>query len=132
MEISLPSRTAATMPHPHEQKLHDVVNSLMFSSFNFCVAALTVDRSRRSPIASPAPPLTVSRNQSRRLIDVAPSVFGPRSACSSASIPALGLVLGSMIRALFPGDEGIVRAIALRRDPNESPVLIHKPTILVA
>jgi hypothetical protein len=37
-----------------------------------------------------------------------------------------------MIRVLFPGDEGIVRAIALRRDPNESAVLIHKPTILVA
>lgn len=34
MEMSLPSRTTATMPHPHEQKLQEVVNS--FTSASFC------------------------------------------------------------------------------------------------
>ena len=37
MVISLPSRTEATMPQPHEQKLQEVVNSLTSESFNFCV-----------------------------------------------------------------------------------------------
>jgi hypothetical protein len=36
---SLPSRTAAIMPQPHEQKLHEVVNSLTSESFRSFVAA---------------------------------------------------------------------------------------------
>jgi hypothetical protein len=74
--ISLPSRAAAILPHPQEQKLHEVVNSLTFASFNYCVAALTVDRSRRSPSARPAPPPTAILNQYRRLIEVKPCAFG--------------------------------------------------------
>jgi hypothetical protein len=93
----LPSRTAAIMPHPHEQKLHEVVNSLTFASFNFCVAALTVDRSRRSPSASPAPPPIVNLNQSRRLIEVRPGFLG-RLATPGISISTLGLLVGSMVK----------------------------------
>jgi hypothetical protein len=40
---------------------------------------MTFVRSRSSLTASPAPPPTVSLNQSRRLIDVKPCVLGPRS-----------------------------------------------------
>ena len=56
------------MPQPHEQKLHEVVNSFTFESFNFWVAALTVDKSRRPSSASPTLPPTAVLNQSLRLI----------------------------------------------------------------
>src|SRR4029077_16544055 len=68
MAISFPSRTAAIMPHPHEQKLQDVVNSLTLASFNFSVAALTAGMSMNSPTASPAAAPTPALNQSRRLM----------------------------------------------------------------
>ena len=66
-QISLPSRTAAIMPHPHEQKLQEV-DSLTFSSFSFCVAALTVGMSINPLTARPAAAPTLALNQSRRLI----------------------------------------------------------------
>src|SRR5215472_13983706 len=72
MAISLPSRTEAIMPHPHEQKLHEVVNSLIFESFSFCVAALIVGTSMRLPRASPTPPPTLALNQSLRVISAGP------------------------------------------------------------
>jgi hypothetical protein len=60
------------MPHPHEQKLQEVVNSLTFESFSPCVAALIVGTSTRLPRASPTPPLKLALNQSLRLIDGRP------------------------------------------------------------
>src|SRR6516162_10337651 len=68
MAISLPSRTDAIMPQPHEQKLHEVVNSVTRESFRFCVAALIVGRSMRLARASPMPPPTLALHQSLRLI----------------------------------------------------------------
>src|SRR6516225_2060133 len=56
METSVPSRTEAIMPHPHEQKLHEVVNSRTSLSFNCCVAARTEGTSRRPASARPSPP----------------------------------------------------------------------------
>ena len=35
--INLPSRTAAIIPHPQEQKLHEFVNSLTFDSLRVAV-----------------------------------------------------------------------------------------------
>src|SRR3954463_5812552 len=55
------------MPHPHEQKLHEVVNSLTFESFRSLVAARIAGTSSRPPIASPAPLPTVSLNRSLRV-----------------------------------------------------------------
>src|SRR3954447_16833024 len=69
-EMSLPSRTDATMPQPHEQKLHEVVNSLTFASFIFRVAALTVGRSRIASMASPATPPETNFNQRLRSTEV--------------------------------------------------------------
>src|SRR6185295_19632163 len=56
------------MPHPHEQKLQEVVNSLTSESFRSFVAARIAGTSRSPPSASPAPPPKVSFNRSRRLI----------------------------------------------------------------
>src|SRR6516225_4407153 len=56
METSVPSRTEAIMPHPHEQKLHEVVNSRTSRSFNCCVAARTEGTSRTPASARPSPP----------------------------------------------------------------------------
>src|SRR4029077_16395199 len=56
------------MPHPHEQKLHEVVNSLISESFKSFVAARIAGTSRSPPSASPAPPPRVSLNRSLRLI----------------------------------------------------------------
>src|SRR5690349_15645928 len=67
MAISLPSRTAATMPQPHEQKLHEVVYSFTCDSFSFCEAAFTVGMSRISLTASPAPAPRVNFSMSLRL-----------------------------------------------------------------
>src|SRR5215469_6028031 len=66
MAISLPSRTDAIMPHPHEQKLHDVVNSLTWESFKFSVLARTAGRSIRLLSASPAQPPALLLNHSLR------------------------------------------------------------------
>src|SRR6188508_2396823 len=68
MVRSLPSRTAAIMPHPHEQKLHEVVNSLTSESFMSCVAARIAGTSMSPPSASPDPPAKVSLKRSLRLI----------------------------------------------------------------
>jgi hypothetical protein len=57
------------MPHPHEQKLQEVVNSLTFDSFMSAVAARMAGTSRSPPTANPEPPPSVSLNRSRRLID---------------------------------------------------------------
>ena len=56
------------MPQPHEQKLHEVVNSLTSESFKSFVAARIAGTSRSPPTASPAPPPTVSLNRSLRVI----------------------------------------------------------------
>ena len=79
MAISLPSRTDAIMPHPHEQKLQEVVNSLTFESFNFFVAALNVGKSNSPPSASPALPPTAVFSQSLRFM---PWSFPERSSLS--------------------------------------------------
>src|SRR3954447_26730499 len=55
------------MPQPHEQKLHEVVNSLTFASLKVFAAAFTAGTSRRPPSASPVPPPSVVFSQSRRL-----------------------------------------------------------------
>ena len=55
------------MPHPHEQKLQEVVNSLTSESFRSFVAARIAGTSSSPPSASPAPPPMVSLNSSRRL-----------------------------------------------------------------
>src|SRR5580704_6314419 len=78
--ISLPSRTVATMPQPHEQKLQEVVNSLTSESFNFCVLACTAATSTRLPSASPAQLPAAAKNHSLRVTPVrvfvdSPSVF---------------------------------------------------------
>src|ERR1700756_373656 len=67
MAISLPSRTEATMPQPHEQKLQEVVNSLISESFNFCVLACTAATSTRPPSANPAQPPAAVLNHSLRV-----------------------------------------------------------------
>jgi hypothetical protein len=79
MLMSLPSRTAAIMPHPHEQKLHEVVNSLTFASFKFCVAARTVDTSMSPLSASPAPPPAPNLNNCLREMFVDVRVSAPAS-----------------------------------------------------
>src|SRR5687768_12077141 len=55
------------MPHPHEQKLQEVVNSLTSDSFRSFVAARIAGTSRSPPSASPPPPPRVSLNRSLRL-----------------------------------------------------------------
>src|ERR1700740_496117 len=67
MVISLPSRTAAIIPHPQEQKLQEVVNSLTFDSFNSCVAARTAATSMSPPTARPIAPPMLAFIQSLRL-----------------------------------------------------------------
>src|SRR5215469_5728432 len=69
MASSLPSRTDAIMPHPHEQKLQEVVNSLTCESFRLFVAALIVGTSRSPPSASAALPPTLALSHSLRLMD---------------------------------------------------------------
>src|SRR5262252_9899316 len=64
METSLPSRTAAIMPQPHEQKLHEVVNSFTSESFRSLVAAFKAGRSSKLPSAKPP---TLPLNHCRRL-----------------------------------------------------------------
>src|SRR5882672_7090247 len=66
MAINLPSRTEATMPHPHEQKLHEVVNSLILESFSSCVLARNVGISTRLANPRLAHPPAAFRNHSRR------------------------------------------------------------------
>src|SRR5215475_4978839 len=68
MVMSLPSRTEAIMPHPQEQKLHEVVNSWTLESFRFLAAARTVDISSRPLSARPALPPSVMFNHSLRVI----------------------------------------------------------------
>ena len=55
-------------PHPHEQKLHEVVNSLTAESFKSFVAARIAGTSRSPPSASPAPPPRVNLNRSLRVM----------------------------------------------------------------
>src|SRR5215472_17011726 len=93
MAINLPSRTAAIMPQPHEQKLQEVVNSFTFASFKVSVAALTAGKSTRPSSARPALPATATFNQSLRLTDTAParreaspSSFGSRESARCAEI----------------------------------------------
>src|SRR5882672_2104074 len=56
------------MPHPQEQKLHEVVNSLTSESFNCLVADRIAGTSTSRLSASPPPPPRVSRSRSRRLM----------------------------------------------------------------
>src|SRR3954469_10508159 len=67
MATSLPFLTEAIMPQPHEQKLHEGVNSLTSDSFRLAVPACRAGQSRRPPTARPVPPPNVSFNKSRRL-----------------------------------------------------------------
>src|SRR6185369_17737396 len=67
MAMSLPSRTAAIMPHPHEQKLHEVVYSLTLESFRVLFAALTSPMFNRLATPSPAPPPIAPLSHALRL-----------------------------------------------------------------
>src|SRR5258705_10763163 len=103
------------MPHPHEQKLHEVVNSLTSESFKSFVAARTAETSRRPPSASPAPPPRVSFNRSLRLtIDV------------GVPLPSTGLKERFWILASRDSSMSFLRAIADERLVHvvfETPVL---------
>ena len=57
------------MPQPHEQKLHEVVNSVTLVSFSFWASALTAGKSITPPNARPMPPPIATFNQSLRLTD---------------------------------------------------------------
>src|SRR4051794_31964617 len=55
------------MPHPHEQKLHEVVNSAISVSFMVRAAASSAGQWSNPPTARPAPPPTVIFSASLRL-----------------------------------------------------------------
>src|SRR5690242_2312945 len=65
--MSLPSRTAAIIPHPHEQKLHEVVNSLTSESFISRAAAFIAGQSTSPASGNPDAPPTDSFRNARRL-----------------------------------------------------------------
>src|SRR6266478_696962 len=118
MVISLPSRTAAIMPHPHEQKLQEVVNSLKFESFSSFVAALTVRTSMSPPSARPTLPPMLALNQSRRPIVEGFLVEGElplslREACSSICLYV------SSIRFLLRLTEGLELMIRISAAPSQ-------------
>jgi len=94
MLINLPSRTVATMPHPHEQKLQEVVNSLTSESFRFCVLARTASTSTNAPSASPAQPPAAVLNHSLRVTPV--RVFDDSTAAFPLCpfIPSSSLLFG--------------------------------------
>src|SRR5215213_7883212 len=85
------------MPHPHEQKLHEVVNSLTSASFRSRVAARIAVTSRRPPTASPAPPAKVSLNSSLRFM---PEAFWLAS-CTCDSLMVLLRVIRRRLRLGF-------------------------------
>src|ERR1700751_4385036 len=95
MAISLPSRTEATMPQPHEQKLQEVVNSLMSESFNLCVLACTAATSTRSPSASPAQPPAAVLNHSLRVTPVRVLDESPAAFPICPFIPRCSVLFGS-------------------------------------
>src|SRR6476620_1368031 len=114
MAISLPSRTAAIMPHPHEQKLHEVVYSFTCESFSFCEAALTVGMSRIPLTASPAPAPRVNFSMSLRLTALF-CPFGLDCAWFESSL------LSGVLRSIFlrsmrhtPGDATYLACRAMR------------------
>src|SRR5262249_26444550 len=67
MAMSVPSRTEAIMPQPHEQKLQDVVNSWTSDSLRPRAAAAAAGQSSSPPSARPAPPPIDSFSTSLRL-----------------------------------------------------------------
>src|SRR5215470_6234775 len=71
MVMSFPSRTVATIPQPHEQKLHEVVNSFTSDSFIDSVAARAAGTSTRPTRVSPPAPRNPSRRRSLRLTPAA-------------------------------------------------------------
>src|SRR4029077_4003182 len=80
MVINLPSRTVATMPQPHEQKLQEVVNSLTSEDFNFWEFARTDATSTSAPGARPAQPPAAALIHSLRVtpvmvLDESPATF---------------------------------------------------------
>src|SRR4029079_16728502 len=101
------------MPQPHEQKLHDVVNSLTAESFRSFVAARMAGTSRRPPSARPPPPPNVSRNRSRRLM-----------VGRGVSLPLARLSERFWIGASSDSSMGVPRATGILREvscPNASP-----------
>src|ERR1700745_3894944 len=94
MASSLPSRTDAIMPHPHEQKLQEVVNSLTCESFRLFVAALIVGTSRSPPSARAAPPPTLALSHSLRLMDSAPVARGALCASREGDSSFLSVNMG--------------------------------------
>src|SRR5580704_19555219 len=95
MAISLPSRTEATMPQPHEQKLQEVVNSFTSESFNFCVLARTAATSTKPLSASPAQPPAAVLNHSRRVTPVRVLNDSPALVPICPLIPGSSFLLGS-------------------------------------
>src|ERR1700751_1988922 len=117
MAISFPSRTDATMPQPHEQKLQEVVNSLMSESFNFCVLARTASTSTRAPSASPAQLPTALLNHSLRVtpvrvLDDSPVVF---PICSF--VPSSSFLFGFKARSMLHESENCKPAMKLNWVP---------------
>src|SRR4029077_20421359 len=95
MVINLPSRTVATMPQPHEQKLQEVVNSLTSESFNFWVFARTAATSTSPPSASPAQPPAAVLNHSLRVTPVRVLDESPAAFPICPFIPRCSLLFGS-------------------------------------
>src|SRR6476659_4922137 len=101
MAISLPSRTEATMPQPHEQKLQEVVNSLTSESFNCCVLARTAATSTTPLSANPAQPPAALLNHSLRV--TADRVFDDSTVSlpNCPFIPRVSLLFGFKARSVF-------------------------------
>ena len=95
MAISLPSRTEATMPQPHEQKLQEVVNSLMSESFNFCVLARTAATSTRPPSANPTQPPAAALNHSLLVTPVTVFADSPAEVPICTGIPFCSVLFES-------------------------------------
>src|SRR5580700_5886229 len=110
MVISLPSRTDATMPHPHEQKLQEVVNSAISESFHSCVAARTVGTSRKPPTARPTLLRAAALNHSLREIPrglaedskSSPCIF-PISCLASLWFESMAWFAGGTVHRMFTG-----------------------------
>src|SRR5580704_1775913 len=130
MEISLPSRTEATMPQPQEQKLQEVVNSLTSESFNFCVPARTASTSTRAPSASPAHPPAAALNHSRRVTCV--GVLGDSLAlvATGAPIPHSPLLLGSKACSI-PHETELTTHRSIRQRPHLPKTMTLSETIVV-
>src|SRR5579862_4475021 len=103
--INLPSRTVATMPQPHEQKLQEVVNSLTSESFNFRVLACTAATSTRLLSANPAQPPAAVLNHSLRVTPATVFDDSPTQFSICPLIPSSSLLFGSKVCSILHESE---------------------------